>query len=485
MTNEITFLHNHSLKTLSLDATDLSPSTTVLNYLRKTGFCGTKEGCAEGDCGACTVALGELKDDRIVYRPLTSCLLLLAKLHGKHLITVEGLADQTKLHPVQEALVDNDGSQCGYCTPGFVMSLFTLYKQEDTEVDDPEILDALAGNLCRCTGYKSIKSAAKKACEHTLRADSYTVKETETIEKLKSIKHTSLSIATESGNYFMPDSLEEALKIRNEYPNYRLLCGASDLALLITKKNLVLSEVIDLSNVKELKRIVSSEDHVQIGSSVLLEDVRKYLGEGFAALSDTLNVFGSRQIRSAATFGGNIGSASPIGDTIPTLMALKANVEVQSVRGSRLIPIEEFIVGYRSTLLEADEIITSIHLPKVTDENTVVRWYKISKRRDLDISTVSGGFRLLLKNGFVEEINLFYGGMAASVKRASNAESALIGNNWQDESVIAEAAESLKDDFTPISDARSGAEARALMAKNLLWKFWNETVKTKAEVTVE
>ncbi|MCB9230673.1 MAG: xanthine dehydrogenase small subunit [Bacteroidia bacterium] len=462
----------------------LSPTTTLLQYLRgRSDRKGTKEGCAEGDCGACTVVLGEPDGNGgMSYQACDSCLIFLPQIHGKQLITVESIGKSTALHPVQEAMVETGGSQCGYCTPGFIMSLFALYKQGPNPSRD-EIDDALTGNLCRCTGYRPIVEAAAQSCAkgpHDPIAE-FAPAMAKILQNLAQNSST-FEIRREDQVYFRPQNLTEALRLRQQHPTALLVNGSTDIGLLVTKQKRVLPVVIDLSGVQELKKVESATETLKIGAGVSLEKVRKLSEKKFPALNDMLNVFGSRQIRNLATLGGNVGTASPIGDTPPVLMALDAEVElvnlsengVQSLQRRRL-KVADFIDGYRSTVLAGNELIESFILHK-NQPGITVKSYKISKRKDLDISTVSGGFRLGLdEKGRVKEIRLYYGGMAATTKRAEAAEDFLQGKEWSRANVEA-AMDLVESAFTPISDARAGKEGRRVMARNLLLKFWSETV---------
>ncbi|RCK75875.1 MAG: Xanthine dehydrogenase iron-sulfur subunit [Ignavibacteriae bacterium] len=451
----------------------LTPTTTVLNYLRQLpNHKGVKEGCAEGDCGACTVVIGELENNRIRYRAVDSCLIFLPMLDGKLLVTVENLkSPEGKLHPVQEAMIEQFGSQCGFCTPGIIMSMFDLYKNYVCP-SRSEIEDVLSGNLCRCTGYRPIVDAALKACSYW-GYDHFTEEEGKLVELLKSINKESLIIKTQLQTYFKPSSLSEALEFRNKHPNSIILCGATDVALKVTKAHELLQEIIDLSAIEELKFIEENIHEIKIGAGVVINDVRKKIIKDFPALYEMLNVFASNQIRNFATLGGNLGTASPIGDSLPVLMAYEASVELQSIEGRRVVPLNEYFVGYRKTLRKDNELITKIIIPK-QNNGAVIKSYKVSKRKDLDISTLSAGFKLESRNNIVQNIILAYGGMAERPKRASETEKFLRGKSWTRE-VVEKAMDILQQDFTPISDVRGSAEFRRIAARNLILKFWNDT----------
>jgi xanthine dehydrogenase small subunit len=453
-----------------------TPTTTVLNYLRSLpGHKGTKEGCAEGDCGACTVVIGyPQKNNKINYKAVDSCLIFLPMLHGKQLITVENLTSPDgNLHPVQQAMVDNHGSQCGFCTPGIVMSLFALYKS-DTKPDREVIEKALSGNLCRCTGYSPIIEAAKKVCEMRVK-DHFSFNEEKIISILKRINTTSLSFNTGNQKYFCPRSVKEALILRQKYPNAYLICGATDIALKVTKNHEFLSKIIDLSYISALNGFSQNENSVKIMAGTTLSELISLAKKNFPALFDMLMVFGSEQIRNLATIGGNLATASPIGDIAPILMAHNAKIILTDQKKKRMMAVEDFITGYRKTACRKTEIISAVKIP-YPKKDVQIRFYKFSKRKELDISTISGGFRLeLSKNKKVKSIKLAFGGLAFKTKRAIRTEKFIINKEWC-ENLVVKAGEILEQEFTPISDARASAEGRLLAAKKLMHKFWTDTM---------
>jgi len=475
---KIAFVLDGRLVEVDMAASSLKPTTTALNYLRSLpGHKGTKEGCAVGDCGACTVVLGEAGDDgRMQYKAVNSCILFLPMIHGKQLITVENLARKgrngVELHPVQQALVDALGSQCGFCTPGFVMSLFALYKSR-RRPDLPEIRQALAGNLCRCTGYASIIGAAQKACNGDGK-DHFSETEKEVTASLRSINKddSPLTLLSTGCTYHKPFTLSAAMKLRGEHPGALIVNGATDAALLQGRKPF--PEFLDISAVKELMIYEESNDGVVIGAGLSLEQLRMLCAASLPALHDMLGTFGSMQIRNSATLGGNLGSASPIGDSLPLLMAYKAEVVMEGAKGERKVAADDFILGYHKPDIRQGELLTKIIVRK-PPAATILKYYKVSKRKEVDIATVSAAFRIVAgSDGSIRDVVLAFGGMAAVPVRARKTESSLAGKKWSRPAVSA-AGKLLLEEFDPISDMRSDADTRRLLAGNLLLKCWNET----------
>lgn len=477
--NTISFILGNELIEIDFSKSELKPTTTVLNFLRSyPEFKGVKEGCAEGDCGACTIVLAELNDEnKLRYYAVDSCLLFLPMIHGKQVLTIEHLAKrngkETILHPVQKAIVDNDATQCGYCTPGFAMSIFALYKN-NFKPSKEIVLDSLTGNLCRCTGYRPLIDAAISACKNNSN-DHFSETEYEIVKQLWNISKNQSSIIIEKNQQFYAKvfSLTEALRFKKMYKNAIIISGATDTALKVSKMKENIQEIVDISSIQSLKYFREFENKYLIGSGICLEELKNETKEKIPALHKILCVFGSKQIRNLATIGGNLGSASPIGDTLPVLIAHEAVILVRNLQTTRKIPIGDFVKSYRKTSLQNIEIILEIIIP-IPAKGTIINSYKVSKRKDLDISTVSACFSLKLSSkDIVEKIILAYGGMASTPKRAIIAEKFLIGNKWELEN-IKSAMEIISKEFTPISDARASENFRRLSSKNLLLKFFND-----------
>src|ERR1700674_885092 len=445
----------------------VSPNLTLLEWLRDTGLTGSKEGCAEGDCGACSVAIVD-RDARgkRCYRSINSCLVPLSLMAGRAIITVEGVARE-KMHPVQEAMVKNFGSQCGYCTPGFIMSLFEGYYRRDLK-HGAQLDEQLCGNLCRCTGYRAIRDAAADAFAQRNGPDAFDAQLKTAKTRLKSARYNF------DGEIFLrPTSLEKLFRAMAEHPDARLIAGATDLGLEISKRFQKFPVLISIEAIPELNEIDSTETEWRIGAAITLTKLDDVLSAEFPEMREMLSVFGSRQIRNRATLGGNLVTASPIGDSAPVLLALDAKVVLAPAAGERVLPLDEFFVAYRKTALQSGEILKSVIIPRSDPGvRTHRKFYKVSKRREMDISTVAACFVVeITKGGTITRARLAYGGVAAMPARARATEQALIGKRWS----IATAEEVLpvlEREFTPISDVRGSAAYRQQMIKTLLRKFF-------------
>lgn len=452
---------------------DVSPNTTLLDYLRNSGLTGAKEGCAEGDCGACSVAIIERgADGKATYRAVNSCIMPVCLVAGREVVTVEGVGCSARQHPVQQKMVEHLGSQCGYCTPGFICSMFEGFYRNDLHTHD-DLDEQLAGNLCRCTGYRPIADAAVDA----LAGRRATGGEDLFAERLKAAK-TKLGAANYAvaGEAFLrPTTLAKLLQMVATHPDARLIAGATELGLEITKRYKKFATLISTEAVPELKliKVIGTDWH--IGAAVTLTIIEDKLGKEFPMLGDMLRVFGSRQIRNRATMGGNIVTASPIGDSAPCLLALDARVVLAAVGGERTLSISEFFVAYRKTALQAGEVLKTIIIPRVVSAPGLTRktsWFKVSKRREMDISTVAGAFVVDVdEQNIIRHARLGYGGVAAMPSRAKQTETALLGKAWSAET-LQSVLPIVRTEFAPISDVRGTAEYRSGLIASLLEKFF-------------
>ena len=474
----IQFLLNRELRTEHA----LAPNVTVLNYLREhVGKTGTKEGCASGDCGACTVVVGELDGDRVRYRTLNSCLTFVSSLHGKQLITVEDLKHQGKLHSVQQAMVDCHGSQCGFCTPGFIMSLFALQKNS-SGYDKGATMEALAGNLCRCTGYRPIIDAAEQACCQK-QPDQFDAFESNTVAQLQAIApRETAELNSGDKRCLVPLTVADLADLYAANPEARLLAGGTDLALEVTQFHRELPVMIYVGHIEDMKRIEVTDKDIEIGAAAALSDCYEALSREYPDFGELLHRFASLQIRNQGTLGGNIGNASPIGDAPPLLIALGAQIALRQGNTRRILPLQDYFLDYKVTARQEAEFIEKIIVPRA-QANQAFRAYKVSKRLDDDISAVCAAFNLTIVDGVVTEARIAFGGMAAIPKRASACEAALVGSAWYP-GVIERACNALGEDFTPLSDFRASKEYRLLTAQNLLRKFFLEQQSPEVETRV-
>lgn len=459
--------------------TELNPNTTILQYLREHLYrVGTKEGCAAGDCGACTVAICELVEGKLEYRSVNACITLMISVHGKQLITVEDLKQNKRLHPVQQSMVDCHGSQCGFCTPGFVMSLFALQKKHPSP-NRQQILESLSGNLCRCTGYRSIIDAGLCAPSEF---DFFDQHAEQTISRLSELDNEKPSVIEQEGNHaFYPKSVAQLADLLTEYPDARLVAGGTDLALEITQNLKQFDVLISTLGVKELCQINQSSMHISIGAALSYSTFKSFLELYYPAWVEMIERLGSLQVRNIGTLGGNIANASPIGDMAPVLLTLNASMTLRTSTGKRELPLDEFFIDYKVTALRKGEFIQSIKVPKPTDQETL-HVYKVSKRFEDDISAVLGAFNIEMVEDRIHAISIAYGGMAATPKRAKHCEQALRGKVWN-QTTLEQAMQVLEQDFSPMSDVRASSSYRLLVAKNLLRRAFletnNSTISTK------
>jgi len=484
----------------TVEVSGFDPQMTVLEWLRiKARRTGSKEGCAEGDCGACTVVVGDLRGDSIDYRAVNSCIMLLATLDGKQLITIEDLAADLapgELHPVQQAMVDQHGSQCGFCTPGFVMSLFAMVHDENRygeKAGRNAVNEGLAGNLCRCTGYAPIARAAEEVLARPVE-DSFSGNLKKTVGALRAIgRKSSLELEHHDNKgdnegdrrFFSPRSIDELCSLLTSYPDAVMLAGGTDVGLWITKQLQTIDTLIYTLNVPELNqlRVNKEQNCLEIGAAVSYTAAMESLCGIFPEFRPLLSRLGAVQVRNAGTIGGNIANGSPIGDMPPPLIALAARLVLRSAAGRREIELEDFFIEYGKQDLRAGECIEKILLPlPVTQQSQelLFRVYKLSKRFDQDISAVCAAFALQLEGETVQSIRICYGGMAGIPARARKAESILLGARWSQEN-IDRAMASMTLDYRPLTDWRASKEYRSLAAQNLLQRFFLETT-TKEQV---
>lgn len=458
------------------EVTGEATTRTVLQYTREDLHCtGTKEGCAEGDCGACTVVIGELADDgNVALRAVNACIQFLPTLDGRALFTVEDLrgADGT-LHPVQQALVDCHASQCGFCTPGFVMSLWAMYQNRPADAGCPsrrEIDDVLSGNLCRCTGYRPIVDAAQKMFDLPRQAFDRGA----LAQQLRALQRgETLSYEHDGQVFHAPRTLAELARLRAAHPQARLLAGSTDVGLWVTKQFRELPHLIYLGQVAELREISEGPDGLYIGAGALLNDAFDALVAHYPELAELRQRFASFPIRNAGTLGGNVANGSPIGDSMPALIALGTRIVLHREGVVREMPLEDFYLAYQKNALEAGEFVQGIRVPLPVAVQRF-RTYKLAKRFDQDISAVCAAFAIELDGETVRSARVAFGGMAATPRRGSAIEAALTGRPWTEATVRAAMA-ALPTDYQPLSDMRATSAYRLAGAQNLLYRFFLET----------
>jgi len=458
------------------------PQSTILDWLRlEERSTGTKEGCGEGDCGACTVVIARERNGRLIYEPVNACIATLGQLDGCELITVEDLAHQGKLHPVQSAMAAGHGSQCGFCTPGIVMSLFAHFHSEGDRTDRAAINDVLAGNLCRCTGYRSIVDAARKACAGPA-ADQFTATESQTRAVLQRLNDGSDILVGDETRFFASPASEASLAaLYLRHPDARIIGGATDVGLWITKKLMTLDKIIHVGRAG-LDAIEPTADSLNIGAAVTLANASSSLASISPDIAEIVRRFGSVQVRAAGTVGGSIANASPIGDLAPLFIALGGSVELRKGERVRALPLEKFFIAYGKQDREPGEFVRRLIVPKLPAA-VFFKAYKISKRFDEDITAVLGAFRIAVEGGRITSARIAFGGMAATPKRALAVERQLIGADVDDSAVWRSAAEQVSNDFTPLTDMRASAEYRLDVAGNLVIKALAEISGAASPVT--
>ena len=447
-----------------------SPRATVLDWLREEmGAKGTKEGCAEGDCGACTVVLARIRGDRLVYEPFNACILFLGQLDGAELITIEDLAVAGELHPLQQAMVDTHASQCGFCTPGIVMSLFAAY-HSGQPMTYGGFCDQLAGNLCRCTGYRPIIAAALQTSVGEP-ADRFSATSQERTAALAAlVDHRDVFIGDEAAFFAAPVSLDSLAALYARFPDATLVGGATDVGLWVTKQLRDLKRLIWLGRVVGLDTIGESADGgLSLGATLKLEDATPLLGAIHPDLSEMLRRFGSKQVRVSGTVGGSIANGSPIGDLAPALIALGGRVVLRKGDKTRALPLEDFFIAYGKQDRGPGEFVLAVEAPRLA-AGQHYRAFKVSKRFDEDISAVMFAIRIDLEGRRIAGARVACGGMAATPKRASKAERALVGVSLDEPASWRFAREAISEDFTPLTDMRATAAYRMTVAANLLEK---------------
>ncbi|SFT57665.1 xanthine dehydrogenase small subunit [Sedimentitalea nanhaiensis] len=454
---------------------DVGASQTLLDFLRlDRRLTGTKEGCAEGDCGACTVLVGRLHNNRLRYETVNACIRFLATVDGCHVVTVEHLSGPDgRLHPVQQAMVEHHGSQCGFCTPGFVMSLYALWMQTP-EPSEAQVETALQGNLCRCTGYEPIVRAAVAVSRYGTPASDHLIAERDAVTTRLTALRDGRRIVTgpAQDRAILPASVDDLATVLTENPEATIVAGSTDVGLWVTKFLRPISPAVFIGHLDGLKNIEITDAGLTIGAGVTYSECQDAITGMFPHLAAYWDRIAGWQVRNMGTVGGNIANGSPIGDTPPVLIALGAQIALRRGNDRRSLPLQDFFIDYGKQDRAPGEFVETIHIPQAT-AGQLDAAYKISKRRDEDISSVAAGISVSVEGGTIRDCRIVYGGMAATPKRADAAEAALRNQPWG-EAVFRAAAQALSDDFSPLTDMRASADYRMLSARNLLLRFYLE-----------
>ncbi len=453
---------------------------SLSDYLRyDQALVGTKVVCSEGDCGACTVLQGSIyeeKSGKLKYKHINACIAFMYLLDGSHLVSVEGLKKDGELHPVQQAFVDSQGAQCGFCTPGFICSLAATAEirlRDQKTLDTKKMINGLSGNLCRCTGYLPIIEACNNIDSNSYELLENRYHSPEMIKDLKDHQKIDIELKYENLSFFAPADLKTAAKIKQQTPDIRLISSATDLGVLINKEKFFPASLLNLNHVAELHEVKDEKNFVVVGARVNLTQLEQFLEtksqSGLAEIARMIRIFASPQIKNTATLVGNIANASPIADTIPAMMAMNAELELVSTKGSRRVPIRKFYLGYKKLDLAPDEIIARIYIPFLQKEEKL-KLYKVSNRKDMDISTVTFAAKIKATKE-IQELSLVYGGVGPVVQMVDQTQNFLIGKPMAHQTFL-DAGKVLSGEIKPISDVRSSKDYRMIVAKNLLEKFY-------------
>ena len=442
---------------------------SLSDYLRyQRRLVGTKVVCAEGDCGSCTVFVGRLSGGRILYRTVTSCIQFMYQLDGAHIITIEGLKHHGRLNPVQEAMVRCQGTQCGFCTPGFVVSLHALL-QENRQPSEQEVRTALVGNLCRCTGYQPILQAALWAAEQPLPPLESWYTPQEMIDDFATSANESVLAEDDGRTFFKPSTLAEAVQFRSENPHCTIFAGGTDLGVQINKGVRDVTSVLAINALPELQGVVQENKAIVAGAAATIAEFERVAERALPELGNLLHYFGSAQIRSAATVGGNIANASPIGDSMPAMYVLNAEIELAGIAGTRRVNMNDFYTGYKTTVMRSDELIGRVIIP-LPRESEILRLYKVSRRKDLDISAFTAAIWMRMSGSTIAAIRIAYGGVGPNILRLNRTEAFLTGQPLSDKTMI-DAGAIAEQEIAPISDVRGSAEYRRQLGRNILRKM--------------